>query len=463
MMNEHKKLWNDACRHLQETLSKDIFDKWIAVIQCRKIEQDRAILVVGNDFYQSWLEEHYLPLIKDALALVSGQTYDIELSVDYSLTEPGTQDSSESVNVKEKVRSILPHKRSGQDTKTKINLNENYTFDSFVVGPANQFAHAAAMASAQSPSRAYNPLFIYGGVGLGKTHLMQAIGNYIHSKKSRAKVCYTTSESFLNEYIEALQTNSLAQFRKKYRTVDALLIDDIHFLAGKDRLQEEFFHTFNAIFENHKQIVMTSDRPAGELEGLAPRLVSRFEWGLVVEMESPDVETRVAILRKKSEQLNLSIDQSLLFYIAERISSNIRRLEGALIRVASYVSLTGQSMDMGKLEYLLRDTLDQEQKHAISIEAIQKTVAEHFDLRVGDLLGRKRTQAIAWPRQVAMYLSRELTNQSFPTIGDSFGRNHATVVHACKAVEKEQTSDLKLRQTLSLLRQRVGQQAQVAG
>jgi chromosomal replication initiator protein len=228
-------------------------------------------------------------------------------------------------------------------------------------------------------------------------------------------------------------------------------------------MQEEFFHTFNAIFENHKQIVMTSDRPAGELAGLAPRLVSRFEWGLVVELESPDVETRVAILRKKCEQLNLVIDQTLLFYIAERISSNIRRLEGALIRVASYVSLTGQTLDRSKLEYLLRDTLDQEQKHAISIESIQKAVAEHFDIRLSDLVGPKRPQNIAWPRQVAMFLARTMTNQSFPVIGDAFSRNHATIVHACQLVERRQTEDLKLRQTLSLLRQRVGHSSQKAG
>ncbi|MBC8205766.1 MAG: chromosomal replication initiator protein DnaA [Kiritimatiellales bacterium] len=454
MGQDNIKLWDGACRHLKETLPKDIFDKWIAVIQCREIKENQAILVVGNDFYQSWLEEHYLPLIKNALAVVSGRSFELKLMVDYSLlAEP--QEEAESA--KEKVRSILTSKRAPE---TKTNLNKNYTFDSFVVGPSNQFAHAASMASAQSPSRPYNPLFIYGGVGLGKTHLMQAIGQFILTKKTRGKVCYTTSEAFLNEYIEALQTNSLAKFRRKYRTVDALLIDDIHFLAGKDRLQEEFFHTFNAIFENHKQIVMTSDRPAGELNGLAPRLVSRFEWGLVVELESPDVETRVAILRKKCEQLDLSIDQGLLFYIAERISSNIRRLEGALIRVASYVSLTGQQMDQAKLEYLLRDTLDQEKKHAISIESIQKTVAEHFDLRVGDLVGPRRPKNIAWPRQVAMYLSRTMTDNSFPVIGNAFSRNHATVVHACKTVEREQAEDLKLRQTLSLLRQRVGHLAQ---
>ncbi len=453
-MNKDKdKLWKEAAHHLRETLPQDIFEKWIAVIQCRSIEDDKAILVVGNDFYQSWLEEHYIPLIKKALSVVSGRELEIDLTVDYSLIS----ESGEEGVKKEKVNPFVPQKRSKE---VRTNLNKNYTFDSFVVGPANQFAHAAAMASAQSPSRAYNPLFIYGGVGLGKTHLMQAIGSFILSKKARGKVCYTTSEAFLNEYIEALQTNSLAKFRKKYRTVDALLIDDIHFLAGKDRLQEEFFHTFNAIFENHKQIVMTSDRPAGELSGLAPRLVSRFEWGLVVELESPDMETRVAILRKKCDQLNLSIDPNLLFYIAERISSNIRRLEGALIRVASYVSLTGQEMDRAKLEYLLRDTLDQEKKHSVSVEGIQKIVADHFDIRVSDIVGPRRPKNIAWPRQVAMYLSRTMTDQSFPVLGEAFSRNHATVVHACQSVEKRQTEDLKLRQTLSLLRQRVGHNAQ---
>jgi len=452
MRKDKDKLWEEACRHLEETLPKDIFEKWIAVIQCRSIEGSRVTLVVGNDFYQSWLEEHYLPLLRKALTAVSGSEMQIDLTVDYSLL--GEQPEEK----REKRHSTLPSKKPAE-----TNLNKNYTFDSFVVGPSNQFAHAAAIASAQSPSRAYNPLFVHGDVGLGKTHLMQSIGNFIHSKNSRGRVCYTTCEEFVNEYIEALTTNSLAKFRKKYRTADALLIDDIHFLAGKDRMQEEFFHTFNAIFENHKQIVMTSDRPAGELAGLAPRLVSRFEWGLVVELESPDVETRVAILRKKCEQLNLVIDQNLLFYIAERISSNIRRLEGALIRVASYVSLTGLALDRSKLEYLLRDTLDQEKKHAISIESIQKAVAEHFDIRLGDLVGPKRPQNIAWPRQVAMYLSRTMTNQSFPVIGDAFSRNHATIVHACQLVERRQTEDLKLRQTLSLLRQRVGHGAQKAG
>lgn len=447
MHTEKDTLWKEACSHLKATLPGDIFEKWIAVIQCKQIDENRAVLAVGNDFYQSWLEEHYLPMIRQALGVVSGHDMDIELAVDYSLI------SEESA---EKKGSSRPLRRS-RGKKQATNLNKNYTFDSFVVGPSNEFAHAASIASAQSPSRAYNPLFIHGDVGLGKTHLMQSIGNFVYSKNSRDRVCYTTCESFTNEYIEALQTKALPQFRKKYRTVDVLLIDDIHFLAGKERMQEEFFHTFNAIFENHKQIVMTSDRPAGDLSGLAPRLVSRFEWGLVVELESPDIETRVAILRKKCEQLKLSIDQNLLFYIAERISSNIRRLEGALIRVASYVSLTGQPMDRSKLEYLLRDTLDQEQKLTIDIESIQKEVAEYYDLRVRDLIGPKRPQHIAWPRQIAMYLSRTMTEQSFPTIGEAFGRNHATIVHACRRVETRQSEDMKLRQTLTQIRQRVSQ------
>jgi chromosomal replication initiator protein len=451
MRKDKDLLWKEACGHLEETLPKDIFEKWIAVIQCRSIEEHRAVLVVGNDFYQSWLEEHYIPLIRKALTVVSGREIKIDLSVDYSLLSDMPEE------IKEARRATPLAKKP-----TEHNLNKNYTFDDFVVGPSNQFAHAASMASAQAPSRAYNPLFIHGAVGLGKTHLMQAIGNFIHLKNPRGKVCYTTCESFTNEYIEALQTNTLAKFRKKYRTVDALLIDDIHFLASKDRMQEEFFHTFNAIFENHKQIVMTSDRPAGTLSGLAPRLVSRFEWGLVVELESPDVETRVAILRKKCTQLNLEIEQSLLFYIAERISSNIRRLEGALIRVASYISMTGQHLDRSKLEYLLRDTLDQEKKFSISIDGIQKSVAEHFDLRVGDLVGPKRPQNIAWPRQIAMYLARTMTDSSFPVIGDAFSRNHATIVHACQLVERRQTEDLKLKQTISLLKQRVSQNAQKA-
>ena len=454
MLNNENKFWIEAKNHLKDTLSEEIFDKWISVIHCRSIKEEDVTLVVGNDFYHTWLSDNYVPLIKQALTVASGKEMNVHLTVDYNLVG----NESNSVIEPEKQNPLFPMKK--KQVETKSNLNKHYTFEAFVVGPSNQFAHAAALASAQSPSRAYNPLFIHGGVGLGKTHLMQAIGKFILDKKKKGKICYTTCEAFTNEYIDALQNNSLAKFRKKYRTVDALLIDDIHFLVKKERMQEEFFHTFNAIFENHKQIVMTSDRPAGELEGLAPRLVSRFEWGLVVEMESPDLETRVAILLKKCDQLHLHIEQDLLFYIAERISSNIRRLEGALIRVASYISLTGQTMDRSKLEHLLRDTLDQEKRHSVNVESIQKLVADHFELRVGDIVGPKRPKNIVWPRQIAMYITRQMTDLSFPVIGEAFSRNHATIVHACQTIEKQQTEDLKLRQTISLLQQRIGHHCQ---
>jgi chromosomal replication initiator protein len=441
--------WEEARRYLRDTLSEEAYTKWIADIQCVSVQEGHAVLAVANDFYLSWLEDHYLPLIKKALSVACNAETTLELKTDGALhahVEPEPQ--------RERIISQVFQRKKPEEKNH--NLNKHYTFDHFVVGGSNEFAHAASMAVAQTPGKTYNPLFINGGVGLGKTHLMQAVGHFILSKKTKAKICYTTSEAFTNEYIEALQSNSLAKFRKKYRTVDALLIDDIQFLAGKEKMQEEFFHTFNELHNNHRQIVLTSDRPASELSGLAPRLISRFEWGLGVEIIKPDLETRVAILKTKCTQLNLTINPELLFYIAERISSNIRRLEGALIKVATYASLTGKAVDRSMLENLLKDTLDQEKKHAVSVEVIQRSVADHYDLRVGDLVGPKRPKNIAWPRQVAMYLSRSMTDQSYPEIGRAFNRNHATIVHACREVEKRQTDDLRLRQTLSLLQQRIG-------
>ena len=335
------------------------------------------------------------------------------------------------------------------------NLNEKYTFDSFVVGPSNHFAHAATMAVANSPAKAYNPLFLYGGVGLGKTHLMQAIGNEVASS-GRATICYISSEAFTNEYIDALQNKMLVQFRKKYRNMDLLLIDDIHFLAGKERLQEEFFHTFNALYDNHKQIVLTCDRPASEIPGLEHRLVSRFEWGLVTELELPDVETRIAILRKKRAQMKLTLGDDVISYIAEHIRSNIRRLEGALIRVASYSSLTGRTLDLEMTQKLLSDTIDQQHRQALTIEDIQRAVADYYDIRMGDMTSRKRPQAIALPRQIAMYLCRRLTNHSLPSIGNSFGRNHATVIHANKLVAKKIDSDGRFKQAIDQLTRKIG-------
>ena len=286
---------------------------------------------------------------------------------------------------------------------------------------------------------------------------MQAIGHYVQTQGGphRQNVCYVTCEAFTNEYIDALQKKGLVQFRKKYRGVDVLLIDDIQFLGGKERMQEEFFHTFNALFDGHKQIVMTCDRPASEIPGLEHRLVSRFEWGLVTELETPDVETRIAILRKKRDELRLEVPETVINFLAEHIRSNIRRLEGALIRVVSYGSLTGRPLTQEVLEYLLRDTLDQERQDDLTPEEIQKVVADHFDIRMADMTSTRRPQSIAFPRQVAMFLCRQLTKQSLPSIGAAFGRNHATVLHACRQVEDRSKNDASLRQTLLVIQQRL--------
>ncbi len=440
-------IWDDACKQLRGILSSDIYDRWIAVIQCLEISGSNMRLAVANDFYKDWLEENYFPMIRKAVMVVSGQEMEISLTVDSSCFETPKEEPEPHAPIS------LP--TLGRGKKLAHNLNKNYTFDSFVVGPSNQFAHAAAMAAASSPSRTYNPLFIYGGVGLGKTHLMQAIGNHVAAKKPRAKICYINCETFTNEYIDALQNNSVSAFRKKYRKIDMLMIDDIQFLDGKARLQEEFFHTFNSLFESHKQIVLTSDRTPSEMAGLAPRLISRFEWGLITELGKPDVETRTAILRKKAELLNLHVDHDLIDYLAERISSNIRSLEGALIRVATYISLTNQHVDVAKVEELLHDLLDKESKATINVETIQRTVAEHFDLRHSDILGKKRSRDIAWPRQIAMHLSRTMTSQSFPVIGEAFSRNHATILYANEQVATKAKEDRALQQTLAILKDKV--------
>ncbi len=447
------RIWEDACKQLKGILSEDIYDRWIAVIQCVSGSGNSLQLAVANDFYKDWLEENYLPMIRKAVLVVSGKEMEISLEVDSSCFDAVIEEDPKAETVQSGNISI-PYLGLGK-SKPSHNLNPNYTFDSFVVGASNQFAHAASLAAANSPSRTYNPLFIYGGVGLGKTHLMQAIGNHIATKKPRTKICYTTCESFTNEYIDAIQNSNVSAFRKKYRKIDMLLIDDIQFLDGKSGLQEEFFHTFNALFENHKQIVLTSDRTPSEMAGLAPRLISRFEWGLVTELGRPDVETRSAILRKKAELLHLNIDHTLLDYLAERVSSNIRSLEGALIRVATFMSLTNQQVNVKKVDELLHDLLDKESRATVNVDIIQRTVAEHFELRVTDITGKKRSKDIAWPRQIAMHLSRTMTSQSFPVIGEAFNRNHATILYANDQVSERVKDDRALQQTIAILKDKI--------
>jgi chromosomal replication initiator protein len=331
-------------------------------------------------------------------------------------------------------------------------MNPRNSFETFVVGANNQFAHAAALAVAQSPAKTYNPLFIYGGVGLGKTHLMQAIGQQVMDRKKNFKVMYLSSEKFTNEFIDAIQHNTLVKFRKRYRQSDLLLIDDIHFLAGKERSQEEFFHTFNTLFDGRKQIVMSSDRPASEIANLEQRLVSRFEWGLTAELQPPDIETRMAILRKKVQILHVQLSQEILEFLAQRVRTNVRRLEGALMRVASFVSLSGREISRETVEQLLRDILQEEAKKIVTIDQIQKKVAEHFDVRLADMTSKRRPANIAFPRQIAMYLARRHTKSSLNEIGDAFGgRDHGTVLHAFKAVTARMKKEDQVRQLILLL------------
>jgi chromosomal replication initiator protein len=333
-----------------------------------------------------------------------------------------------------------------------ISFNPKNTFETFVVGNNNNFAYAAALAVAQAPGKSYNPLFLYGGVGLGKTHLLHAIGQYVASNKKSARVAYVSSEKFTNEYIDGIQNNQLARFRKKYRQTDVLLIDDIQFLAGKERIQEEFFHTFNALHEAHKQIVLTCDRPASEIQNLEHRLVSRFEWGLVTDLQPPDIEMRLAILNKKAQLMGVALPEDIMNFLASRIRTNVRRLEGALIRVASYASLTGKKLTIEVVEGLLREILHEEGRLSISIEVIQKRVAEHFDIRLADMTSKRRPENIAFPRQVAMYLSRQMTESSLNTIGEAFGgRDHGTVLHACRLVKDRMEVDANVRQVVHYL------------
>ena len=444
---EATELWKQARAHLQEILQPDVYSRWIAVIDAVDLTDDKITLGVDNDFYQTWLEDNYLPLIKNAIATECGRECEIAFVVRQRREAPAEP--------KEPKRKPGLRDRFTRRPLPPPTLNPKFTFDEFIVGPSNNFAHAATMAVAQAPARAYNPLFIYGDVGLGKTHLMQAIGHHV-LESSRSVVCYLSSEAFLNEYIDALQNRNLVQFRKKYRHTDLLLIDDIHFLASKEAMQEEFFHTFNALFDSHKQIVMTSDRPASEITGLEQRLVSRFEWGLVTELEPPDLETRIAILRHKQAQAKVCIADNLILFMAENIRSNIRRLEGALVRAISYSSLTGRELTLASLSHLLRDTLEKEKQEDITFASIQRTVAEHFDIRLADMSSKRRPRAVAMPRQVAMYLCRRMTRGSLPEIATAFCKTHATVLHAYKSIDSRMDVDSELRNNVSEICQKLG-------
>lgn len=444
-----EKLWKDALEHLKQMLNPDLFRLWFAPIRASRLEGGTLVLEVADDFREVWLKENYMGLIRDVLARASGQAYHVTFSVNPLLAAAAASDSDPA-----KPAPAIPVAAATARPAPNADhrFNPNNTFESYVVGSGNTFAHGAALAVAQSPGKSYNPLFLYGGVGLGKTHLLHAIGHHVITHKKSHKVTYISSERFTNEFIDAIQNNQLVKFRRKYRQTDVLLIDDIQFLAGKERIQEEFFHTFNALHEARKQIVLTCDRTASEIQNLEQRLVSRFEWGLVTDLQPPDVETRLAILRKKERSMGVSLDPDVLGYVAQRIRTNVRRLEGALIRVASYSSLTGKEVTVEIAENLLREILHEEGRCSVNIEVIQKRVAEHFDIRLADMTSKRRPENIAFPRQIAMYLSRQLTESSLNTIGEAFGgRDHGTVMHACRLVKDRMEMDSNIRHVVSYL------------
>ena len=448
--------WEEVTRHLRNEMRPETYDRWIAMIQPLRLAGNALQLGVPNNFYQTWLEENYLRLIIEALTESGISDVSIQfLVLSDAQAEPSTQQPAApasppaELEAAPRPRRLPPGRGRLTDTAAVPTLNPNYTFETFVVGDSNHFCHAACLAVSQSLGRAYNPLFIYGGVGLGKTHLMQAIGHHVSRTDRRRKVVYLSSEHFTNEFIDAIQNRTTANFRRRYRHADLLLIDDIHFLAGKDRLQEEFFHTFNTLFDARKQIVLSSDRPATEISNLEHRLVSRFESGLVTELEPPDLETRTAILRKKAAAMNLTIPSEVIDLISEKISSNVRKLEGALVRLASHSSFNDPRITIDVARKLLRDLLDEEARNTVTISKIQRAVAQFFDIRLSDMLGHRRPKSIAYPRQVAMFLSRELTPSSLPEIGQAFGgRDHGTVLHAYRKIKCKSDSDPHLRQAL---------------
>jgi chromosomal replication initiator protein len=442
-------IWQKLSTALKPQVSPDTYKRWFSATRLVNASDESLTLLVPNNIYQFWIESNYMAALQSAIEIACGSPRAIKFAM------PSDSPGAPIEEVEAAIEVLEPEPETALDGKSgasALGLNPRNTFESFVVGPNNEIAHAASLAVAQSPARTYNPLFIYGGVGLGKTHLMQAIGQYVWSKKKNAKVMYLSSELFINEFIDAIQHSTLVKFRKRYRQADLLLIDDIQFLGGKERSQEEFFHTFNTLFDGHKQIVLSSDRPASEIANLEHRLVSRFEWGLTAELQPPDVETRTAILRKKARSLQIKLRDDVFDFLAKRIRTNVRRLEGALMRVASFASLSGKELTSEVIEHLLKDILNEEARHAVSIEQIQRRVAEHFDVRIADMTSKRRPANIAFPRQIAMYLARELTKASLNEIGEAFGgRDHGTVLHACKLVKKRMIEQDNIRQTVSFI------------
>ena len=450
METDLNELWQKTLNIIKGEMSEVSFNTWIKSCEPISISSDTIKISVPNSFTQDILEKRYKDLVANSIKVICSKLYKIEFLI------------SSDLNLEEikKEPKVTPQKNKSiiVNDEMSTTLNPKYTFDSFVIGNSNRFAHAASLAVAEAPAKAYNPLFIYGGVGLGKTHLMHAIGHYILQNNPNAKVVYVSSEKFTNELINSIKDDKNEEFRNKYRNVDILLIDDVQFIAGKERTQEEFFHTFNALHDANKQIILSSDRPPKEIPTLEDRLRSRFEWGLIADIQIPDFETRMAILKKKAEVEKLNVANEVMIYIATKIKSNIRELEGALIRIVAYSSLTNREITVDLASEALKDIISKKQGKNITINLIQDIVSSYFNLRIEDLKSQRRTRNIAYPRQIAMYLSRKLTDMSLPKIGEEFGgRDHTTVIHAYEKISDNLNNDENLQHTIETLTKKLTQ------
>jgi chromosomal replication initiator protein len=445
-------LWNDVSARLREALNDTTYSTWFGEVGGAELDDETFAILVPNDFTREWIEGHFLDLIRAAVKDSSGAELRVQLRVEEAQPPPASASAVPST--------VTPLPVEVTSPRAEIaGINPKYTFDSFVIGSSNRFAHAAALAVAEAPAQAYNPLFIYGGTGLGKTHLLQAISQYVGEHPGSLSVRYVTSETFMNDFINSLRDKRIEGFKQRYRTYDLLLVDDVQFFEHKERIQEEFFHTFNSLYESGSQIVMSSDRPPREIATLEERLRSRFEWGLITDIQPPDLETRIAILRKRVKTDNISVsDPQVLTFIAGRVSTNIRELEGALTRVVAFCSLTGRPMTEEVAQDVLKDVFPQGELPQVTIERIQEITSDRFGLSLEELCGDKRSQNIVYPRQVAMYLSRELTDSSLPKIGKQFGgRDHTTVIHATSKIARMIREDRSVYNLVQELTARIKQ------
>ena len=439
-------VWQEALHYIQGKVTKQVYDTWFTPVRLDRIENSTAHISVPNKFFGEWLDTHYGPLLAEAMATARGGGL---MAVAFAVREKAVAQQGEPQTVVNGPRSVTQTK-----SRRGIQLNPKYTFKNFVVGAGNQFAHAACMAVAEQPGQTYNPLFIYGGVGLGKTHLLNAIGNHV-AEKSDLRIAYLTTEQFTNEVINSIRYDKMMDLRKRYRHIDMLMIDDIQFLVGKERTQEEFFHTFNALYEGHKQIVLSSDRFPKDMPDIEERLRSRFEWGLIADLQPPDVETRIAILRKKSEDEGVKLPEDVIQFLSITMKSNIRELEGSLVRLGAYASLTGQVITLDLAKNVLRDLIG-DKKKIVAMDDIQEAVCAQFHVKMTELKSRRRSKTLVHPRQLAMYLCRELTDASYPEIGRQFGgKDHTTIIHACRQVTKAKETDQALQTTIETLKEHI--------